>query len=166
MDHREAGYHHKEKQEVNINTVASWHPERELENLPDQPKMLDLLLKNNNRLGIYFARKIWKRSSFVILRFVEDDEALREVKHNIERLRSEVPLTIFLASSPNLEDDLISLGATNVASYKYNTMGYDPARRDLVLMEYSSYGNRILTLPNNVSLDDIELPEESIEDSI
>ena len=149
-----------------MTTVASWHPDRDLDNLPDSPDMLDLWLKNNNRLGIYFARKIWARFSFVILRFVEDGEGLSELGRNIEVIRSELPLTIFLASSPDLRDDLISLGATNVASYKYKTSGYDPASRDLILMEYTSYGNKILTLPNNVSLDDIELPEESFKDWI
>ena len=159
VDHREAGYHHKEKQEVNINMISSWHPERELENLPLHPKMFDLRLNDNSRLGLYSARKIWSRSSFVILRFVEDEESLGEVDRNIERFRTEDPLTIFLASSPDLQEKLVSLGATNVASYEYDTVGYDPDDKDLILMEYSSYGGKILTLPNNVSLDDIELPE-------
>ena len=164
MDHREVGYHHKQKLEVNMNKVHSWHKEREVENLPEYPKMLDLWLKINNRLGIYFARKIWGKSSFVILRFVADDEALRELSRNVRKLREEYAITIFLVASEQLGESLLSMGARNVAKYQYTTIGYDHARRDLVLAEFSSYGNRILTLPNNVSLSDIELPEENLKD--
>ena len=147
-----------------MNKVHSWHKEREVENLPEYPKMLDLWLKINNRLGIYFARIIWGKSSFVILRFVADDEALRELSRNVRKLREEYAITIFLVASEQLGESLLSMGARNVAKYQYTTIGYDHARRDLVLAEFSSYGNRILTLPNNVSLSDIDLPEENLKD--
>ena len=162
MDHREAGYHHHQKQEVSINTVSSWQEERELENLPDYPIMLDLWLNINSRLAIYYARKIWKTSDFVIVRFVEEDEEIVQLELNIEGIKMNNSITIYLVSSEQLAIKLLSLGVSKVAIYNYNPVGFDPGKKDLVLRELSSYGNKILTLPNNVTLSDIDLPKERL----
>ena len=143
--------------------VHFWQEERELENLPDNPKMLDLLLKINNNLGMHFARQIWTKSNLLILRFIEDNEALRQLRRNIRKIERENHLTIFLVEREELGARLITMGANYVAMYNYNMASYDPANKDLVLMEFSSYGNKIITLPNNVTLSDIELPEEHLK---
>ena len=141
--------------------VLFWQDERERENLPDYPNMLDLWLKFNNRLGIYFARKIWSANAFVILRFVKDIQALRQLEENIHRFSSwEKSITIFLVATEELGEKLLNLGATYVALYKYDQAGFDPHHRDLILREFTSYAQRILTLPGNISYLDIELPRE------
>ena len=38
-------------------------------------------------------------------------------------------------------------------------MGFDPHHQDLILREFTSYANQILTLPNYISYLDIELPQ-------
>ena len=159
VDHREVGVHIKKKREVTMRKVSSWQQERELENLPDNPEMLDLLLKINNNLGMHFARQIWTRSGLLILRFIQDQEALRQLRRNIRKIETENHLTIFLVEKEELGERLISMGANYVALYNYEMASYDPAKKDLILMEFSSYGNRIITLPNDVTLSDIELPE-------
>ena len=141
--------------------IRSWQDERELENLPEYPNMFDLWLKVNNRLGIYFARKIWSTNNFVILRFVKDFQDLRQLQENIHRFSSfEKSITIFLVATEDLREKLLLLGAFFVAIYKYDLVGFDPHKKDIILSEFTSYANRILTLPNNISYLDIELPQE------
>ena len=161
VDHKEVGYHHREKQEVVMKKIRSWQDERELENLPEYPNMFDLWLKVNNRLGMYIARKIWAKNDFVILRFVKDFQDFRQLQENIRRFSSfEKSMTIFLVATEDTREKLLSLGVFYVAIYHYDLVGFDPHKKDIILSEFTSYGNRILTLPNNISYLDIELPQE------
>ena len=142
--------------------ILAWRDDRERENLPEYPNMLDLWLKLNNRLGLYFARKIWAINTFVILRFVTDIRELRQLQENFHRFSSlEKSLTIVLVGTEELGEKLLSLGVPYVAKYNYGDLeGFDPHKKDLILSEYSSYARQILTLPNNISYLDIELPQE------
>ena len=144
-----------------MNKIRSWQDERELENLPEYPNMFDLWLKSNNRLGMYFARKIWSKNSFVILRFVKDIQDFRELQDNMHRFSSwEKSITIFLVATEDLGEKLFLVGAIYVAIYRYDLVGFDPHSKDIILSEFTSYANRILTLPNNISYLDIEPPQE------
>ena len=105
--------------------MLSWQDERELENLPEYPNMLDLWLKINNRLGIYFARKIWSKNAFVILRFVKDIQDLRQLQEIIPIFSSfEKSITIFLVAEEELGEQILLLGGSYVAIYRYDLLGW------------------------------------------
>ena len=95
------------------------------------------------------------------MRFVKDIQDFRELRDNIHRFSSwEKSITIFLVATEDLGEKLFLVGAIYVAIYRYDLVGFDPHSKDIILSEFTSYANRILTLPNNISYLDIELPRE------
>ena len=101
VDHREVGYHHKEKGVALFRSVVPrWEQERELENLPDTPDMIgervrltvslyegscsDLFLRATNKLGGYHFKKIKSRAAVAVVRLVESEEDRAELVGRLE----------------------------------------------------------------------------------
>ena len=81
--------------------MHAWTPDREAEQLPAQPAMVDLWLKNNAEYGGYQARRIWQSHPVLLTRFVFDLEDLGAAVSLVREELSpeEIRATLFIVSS-------------------------------------------------------------------
>ena len=81
--------------------MHAWTPDREAEQLPAQPAMVDLWLKNNAEYGGYQARRIWQTHPVLVTRFVFDLEDLGAAVSLVREELSpeEIQATLFIVSS-------------------------------------------------------------------
>ena len=80
--------------------MHAWTQDREAEQLPAQPAMVDLWLKNNAEYGGYQARRIWQTHPVLVTRFVFDLEDLGAAVSLVRELSpEEIQATLFIVSS-------------------------------------------------------------------
>ena len=152
VDHREKGYHHKSTLGNSCHKIHFWDPEREVQRLPPNPPMMDLMMRDNAAYGGYQARKLWSRFEIMLLRVVIDRHEIRAVIKLIDKLSvEEKSATLFLVPTEELRDELTSIGVSSDNIAILHASLYKRFTREMfivtALYSLSSHAKKIYSIP-------------------
>ena len=155
VDHREKGYHYEEGLGKNSEKIGTWIEQWEKENLPDNPKRLDLGLKEVTDLGC-MGRKIAKRFGAVIVRVLTNANIEKTLSEYKELSNDDmVEQTMFVLPSKDIwsKAKILPNVVVETPSWLNTTRIEDP-------IEISKFWVHILKCLSTLALKVVSLPSE------